>query len=978
MTIARPETVHVSKLHRFLYDKPCSMMGIVGFVTVLFLAIGMALPLTPTLSSNAWYDLSALSTRQQLAVAEKMTEWNDAVTGGNDEVDVTRSKPLDSLMVVIEPQGGGSALGAKALRATAKIESKIAAFSGIEEWCMLPTAPNSTATCEPWMSAAEPAAAYALVDATGAPYPDADARARIDEFWCDEDGERTAVAVFHADRKFTCADAQAKYARSTYTFGGPLKGHKNLKDGPPGYVKGGQHQKLCDDFFLGKDFALFLEELRKETEAAGDVHMYFGAQNIDGGVLYGVILYYLNEQYTWMAFSALAVFLYLAYKLRSWFLALTGFAEIFLSLPVSFAVYSLFGFEYLGFLQYMCFFVIMGIGADDIFVFVDAWRQAKAMPFADEHERFAFAYTRAVTAMTVTSATSAMAFFATALSPIPGVMCFGITMGIIVLVDFAFVITWFPACVLVYERLFETKCCVCSCPCPNLQRYVCSCFGKPAEPEAAEGLGYVEAFFHTTYSDWMADAKKRRGVLAAFALVYVVGIAVTFAGIEVTGDFPANFLEDHPMSKFEQIAFTEFSSGGDSFKIPLTINFGIDPTDPVDRSGISDPQSDDNGEPISDKAFDMSTHAAQLSVLELCRSLATHDDLVFNGETYCFMEDFVEWLNATGRDFYDESHAHELVEDDAEGSGFPSYLLGKTMAKWNAGQLYDTGLLIKGGSLDFAWIGFNTTLPLKYDDYSVKKYLGIIQDWKKLLDAHNAANPATRGVQFCLYWYFMDAAVAIIDSSITGVSVSMLFAFVVLIIANRNLLIPVLAIGCIIGILFMVALMIVLQGKTVGFMEGICLIIAIGLSVDYIVHLCHAYTESTKSAREDRGRDAVTSMGVSVVSGAITTFSAAVFLLMCQMTFFYEFGNFMVQTVCFSIFFALTLFIALVMEFGPVRDGNGDSTGDIRPLLVKAGLVKAEVRVLPEKGPELPATVPLSAGDSGTAPAEPVESADAE
>ena len=276
------------------------------------------------------------------------------------------------------------------------------------------------------------------------------------------------------------------------------------------------------------------------------------------------------------------------------------------------------------------------------------------------------------------------------------------------------------------------------------------------------------------------------------------------------------------MSKFEQIAFTEFSSGGDSFKIPLTINFGIDPTDPVDRSGISDPQSDDNGEPISDKAFDMSTHAAQLSVLELCRSLATHDDLVFNGETYCFMEDFVEWLNATGRDFYDQSHAHELVEDDELGSGFPSYLLGKTMAKWNPGQLYDTGLLIKGGSLDFAWIGFNTTRPLKAEDYSIDKVLGIIQDWKKLLDAHNAANPTARGVQYCLYWYWMDAATAIISSSVTGVSVSIVFAFVVLIVANRNLLIPVLAIGCIIGILFMIAFMIVLQGKTVGFMEGIC------------------------------------------------------------------------------------------------------------------------------------------------------------
>ena len=333
--------------------------------------------------------------------------------------------------------------------------------------------------------------------------PDADARARIDELWCD-DGERTPVAVFHADSTFTCADAQAKYARSIFTFGGPLDGYKNLKDRP---MK--QHvDELGTKFFLGEGFAHDLEVLRQETEAGGDVHMYFGPQNIVGGVAYGVILMYLELQYTYMSLSALAVFLYLAYKLRSWFLALTGFAEIFLSLPVGFAVYSLLGFEYLGFLQYMCFFVIMGIGADDIFVFVDAWRQAKALAFDDEHERFAYAYTRAVTAMTVTSATSAMAFFATALSPIPAVMCFGLTMGIIVLVDFAFVITWFPACVLVYERLFETKCCVCSCPCPKLQRYVL----VPAAGRAGSGrgLGHAEAFFHTTYSDWMADAKKAR------------------------------------------------------------------------------------------------------------------------------------------------------------------------------------------------------------------------------------------------------------------------------------------------------------------------------------------------------------------------------------------------------------------------------------------------------------------------------------
>merc|ERR1711988_796301 len=304
-------------------------------------------------------------------------------------------------------------------------------------------------------------------------------------------------------------------------------------------------------------------------------------------------------------------------------------------------------------------------------------------------------------------------------------------------------------------------------------------------------------------------------------------------------------------------------------------------------------------------------------------------------------EDFVQWLNAGGLDFHDGSHAALLAADDAAGTGFPTYLLGKTMMKWNMGQMYETGMLRDAsGAIEFAWIGFNTTLPLKAEDKTVEEYVAIIDEWSKLADAYNDANPNARAVQFCSYWYWMDAALAIVQSSISGVTISIVFAFVVLVIANRNMLVPVLAIGCIIGILFLISFMIVIQGKTVGFMEAICLIIAIGLSVDYIVHLCHAYMESTKSSREDRSRDSATSMGVSVVSGAITTFGAAVFLLFTKMTFFKEFGNFMAMTVVFSIFFALTLFMALMTEFGPVRDEAGNSTGDIKPMLVKAGIMK--------------------------------------
>jgi predicted RND superfamily exporter protein len=66
--------------------------------------------------------------------------------------------------------------------------------------------------------------------------------------------------------------------------------------------------------------------------------------------------------------------------------------------------------------------------------------------------RLTFALNRSSEAMLITSLTSSIAFFCTAISPIPAVYSFGITMGFMVLANFALVITWFPAAVIVHER----------------------------------------------------------------------------------------------------------------------------------------------------------------------------------------------------------------------------------------------------------------------------------------------------------------------------------------------------------------------------------------------------------------------------------------------------------------------------------------------------------------------------------------------
>ena len=83
-------------------------------------------------------------------------------------------------------------------------------------------------------------------------------------------------------------------------------------------------------------------------------------------------------------------------------------------------------------MQILVVFVILGIGADDCFVFVDAWKQSLLL-HDDVHKRLQYAYARALQSMANTSLTTAAAFLATAISPIMPIAAFGIYAAICVL-----------------------------------------------------------------------------------------------------------------------------------------------------------------------------------------------------------------------------------------------------------------------------------------------------------------------------------------------------------------------------------------------------------------------------------------------------------------------------------------------------------------------------------------------------------------
>ena len=84
---------------------------------------------------------------------------------------------------------------------------------------------------------------------------------------------------------------------------------------------------------------------------------------------------------------------------------------------------------------------------------------------------------------------------------------------------------------------------------------------------------------------------------------------------------------------------------------------------------------------------------------------------------------------------------------------------------------------------------------------------------------------------------------------------------------------------------------------SLGIIETIGLSIAVGMAVDYTVHIVNAYNNCPSPDRVSRIRYSMTLMGISITLGMIATNIAAMFLLLCVITFFTGFGQF---TVMFS------------------------------------------------------------------------------
>ncbi|XP_061422356.1 protein dispatched homolog 3 [Lethenteron reissneri] len=129
-----------------------------------------------------------------------------------------------------------------------------------------------------------------------------------------------------------------------------------------------------------------------------------------------------------------------------------GLATIVLSCLVClFLHHVVLGVRYLGILNGVAAFVVVGIGVDDVFVFVSAYRQAVAS-CARRDERIGRAVRVAGRATFFTSFTTASSYAANGFSQIPAVRDFGLFMALLVAVCWLLAAIMMPAALSLWDR----------------------------------------------------------------------------------------------------------------------------------------------------------------------------------------------------------------------------------------------------------------------------------------------------------------------------------------------------------------------------------------------------------------------------------------------------------------------------------------------------------------------------------------------
>ena len=174
----------------------------------------------------------------------------------------------------------------------------------------------------------------------------------------------------------------------------------------------------------------------------------------------------IQDDFIIVIFAVGFVFICLWAGTRALFLALMAVVAIALSFASALCFY-LPNISFFSQFHTLSIFILLGVGADDIFVFAESWRLSKSAVASKKvksenalefiADRLSWTYKQAAGAVWTTSFTTAVCFLATSVSRIMPLSGFGIFAAIAVTMTWLICVTWLPACLVVWEVCVSPK-----------------------------------------------------------------------------------------------------------------------------------------------------------------------------------------------------------------------------------------------------------------------------------------------------------------------------------------------------------------------------------------------------------------------------------------------------------------------------------------------------------------------------------------
>ncbi|XP_030376547.1 protein dispatched [Scaptodrosophila lebanonensis] len=657
----------------------------------------------------------------------------------------------------------------------------------------------------------------------------------------------------------------------------------------------------------------------------------------------------------------------------SLFITVMSCLAIFFSLGLAYFLYTLvLDLSFFPYMNLLAVVVIIGIGADDVFLFLKIWQCVLAerftktstlntqatLPTTLEHEHtetlqnlMSLTMRHAAASMFVTSVTTAGAFYASYISSITAIKCFGIFSGTVVVANYLLMLTWLPASVSIMERLFASSM---TCQQQLDQKLLNAC--KKSINKFYELFEDVITQLVMNYAYfWLLIF----GALGALSGV----IVLWYPGLQLPEKSQLQlFVSQHPFEIYntrlkQEFWFEKPLRAYENFKMHMRFVWGVQPLDDGD---YTNPTS--YGNLYYDNNFDISSKAAQTWLLEFCRSIRRQP---FYQHSFgillpnCFIENFIDFMERRCIDGMDDTHTDRTPCCDAQFPYEPHIF--KLCVPQSISDIYDTPRFFQPGvagpkfaapvttsicemdvrdqeflelnsSSNGNLLAYNATMSappqikaVVIEFESNVSYSTIYTDIKQFYETveqwfHESLSTAPKELQngwFISDLNFFNVQDTLPQDTIISIALAMGAAMVVLLLFTLNLLIALYAVLTVSLTIFNTVAVLILLGWKLNVLESIAVSTAIGLAVDFSLHYGIHYRLSPSKERLAATQFALSRIVGPTVMAACTTGFAGCIMLSSSILPYIQIGIFLVVVMIISWLYATFFLMSLLRIAGP-------------------------------------------------------------